>query len=229
MTASIATAPTAAATRCWSEIGVWGNHTCPELRRWTHCHNCPVFSQAGRRLFERSPPEDYLQEWTRLLADERSEEIKEQVSVMVFRLGDEWLALATKLFREVAEPSVIHRIPHRSNKVLLGLVNIRGGLQLCISLRELLGIPEVTDNQCASKPGVRGRLAVVEKAGAGWVFPVEEIMGLQRFSAQDLQNLPVTVAKASASFSKGIFICQNRTIGFLDDELVFYHLKRSVL
>ncbi|MHB8520992.1 MAG: chemotaxis protein CheW [Limisphaerales bacterium] len=229
MTPADTFADTAAVDRCWSEIGVWGDRTCPELRGWVHCHNCPVFSRAGRRLFERPPPEDYVQEWTRLLAAERPEEIKEQVSVMVFRLGDEWLALPTQLFREIAENRPIHRIPHRTNKVLLGLVNIRGGLQPCFSLRELLGVPESDEHAAEPWRKNGARLAVVEKAGAGWVFPVDEIAGIQRFPQQDLQNLPVTVAKASASFTKGIFTTQNRRIGQLDDELVFYHLKRTVL
>jgi len=213
--------------RCWSEIGVWGNHSCAELRRWTHCHNCPVFSQAGRRLLEQAPPADYIREWTDLLAEERTEEAKERVSLMIFRLADEWLALGSHLFREIAENRVIHRIPHRSNNVLLGLVNIRGGLQLCLSFRELLGIAE--SGSADTQPEKGQRLAVVEKNGAGWVFPVDELLGIIRLPKDELQNVPVTVAKSSASFTRGIFTWTEKRVGYLDEELVFYHLKRTVL
>ena len=224
-----APADTAAATRCWSQIGVWGDRTCPELREWIHCHNCPVFAKAGRRLLERPPPGEYVQEWTRLLAEERKQESQAQVSIMVFRLGEEWLALPARLFREISEVRPIHRIPHRPKNVLLGLVNIRGGLQLCCSLRELLGIAEGVPAATASGQPERARFAVVEKADASWVFPVNEVAGIHRFPSAEMQTPPVTVTKASASFTKGILILGDRRIGYLDDELVFYHLNRSVL
>ena len=34
----------------------------------------------------------------------------------------------------------VHRVPHRSNSVLTGLVNLQGQVQLCISLHGLLGV-----------------------------------------------------------------------------------------
>lgn len=229
MSLPAATEPATRSARCWSEIGVWGNHSCPELQAWTHCHNCPVFSQAGRRLFERRPPEDYLEEWTQLVAGERSEEMKTQHSVMVFRLGEEWLALETRRFREVAEKRVIHRIPHRTNKVLLGLANIRGGLQLCVSLRELLGIAESGPGPGRVPPKDAEKMAVLENEGGCWVCLLDEILGIHRFLAEKLQPVPVTVAKAAASFTRGIFQLENKRIGYLDDELLLYHLKRSLL
>ncbi|MEM7650108.1 MAG: chemotaxis protein CheW, partial [Cyanobacteria bacterium P01_A01_bin.70] len=33
---------------CWNQIGVRGDRTCPTLETVIHCHNCPVYSQAGR-------------------------------------------------------------------------------------------------------------------------------------------------------------------------------------
>ena len=38
--------------RCWQEIGVWGDRSCPELAAVTHCHNCPVFAAAGRKFLK---------------------------------------------------------------------------------------------------------------------------------------------------------------------------------
>ena len=58
----------------------------------------------------------------------------------IFRLGREWLALPTHVCQEMAEMRPIHTLPHRSGPVLLGLVNIRGSIRLCVSLRELLGL-----------------------------------------------------------------------------------------
>src|SRR4051812_32697640 len=53
---------------CWHRIGVWGDRSCPELAKVTHCHNCPVFAAAGRRFLDGPSPPDYLDEWTERLA-----------------------------------------------------------------------------------------------------------------------------------------------------------------
>ena len=220
--------PQANNSRCWSRIGVWGDHTCPELKTWVHCQNCPVLHQAGRALFNQTPPDDYLQEWETLLAEAHEERAAGKDSLLIFRLGGEWLGLRASLFRSIEDQKPVHRIPHRSNRILLGLVNIQGGLQLCISLRALL---EIGEAQASAARGLlqRERLAFVERAGDRWVFPVDETMGVHRYSAAEVQNVPVTVAKAGASFTRGLLEVQDRTVGLLDEELVFYHLKRSAL
>jgi chemotaxis-related protein WspD len=88
--------PHEARNDCWNQIGVAGDGTCPELEKVIHCRNCPVYSAGGRHLPEREPPEDYLREWTRALAEEKDEDkAADTLSVLIFRLGQEWLALPT--------------------------------------------------------------------------------------------------------------------------------------
>jgi chemotaxis-related protein WspD len=217
------------AGHCWNEIGVWADHSCPELKSWVHCHNCPVFSREGRTLFDRSAPADYLAEWTRVLAQETVEAGRDLKPIMIFRLGDEWLALSMHFFREIEEKRAVHRIPHRSDHVLLGLVNIRGSLQLCVSVRELLGIAPAAAAPTAKNGKSHERLAVVQTANASWVFPVDEVRGVHRFAPADLQNVPVTVAKGSTPFTRGIIAVEDLRVGWLDDELLFFHLRRTVL
>lgn len=216
-------------TRCWSSIGVWGDHSCPELKNWVHCQNCPVLQRAGRSLFHQTPPADYLDDWERLLADTHDERAAGKDSQMIFRLGAEWLGLPASIFRSIEDQKTVHRIPHRSNKILLGVVNIQGGLQLCISLQALLEIGDAEEQKMSRGLLQRERLACVERGGDKWVFPVDEVMGIHRYLAADVQNVPVTVAKSSASFTRGLLAANDKTVGLLDDELVFYHLKRSAL
>lgn len=47
-------------------------------------------------------------------------------SVLVFRVGEEWMAADIALLVEIGEMRPIHTIPHRTNEILSGLVNIRG-------------------------------------------------------------------------------------------------------
>ena len=64
-------------------------------------------------------------------------------SIVIFRIGPEWLALPTRVFQEIAERRTVHSLPHRQHGVVLGLINIRGELLICVSLGQLLGLEQV--------------------------------------------------------------------------------------
>ena len=61
-------------------------------------------------------------------------------SLLMFRLGEEWLGLATRSLVEVAPLQAIHSLPHQRSRALLGVANVRGALVACLSLVELLGL-----------------------------------------------------------------------------------------
>lgn len=63
-----------------------------------------------------------------------------KLSFVVFRIGPELFALPTQVLHEVAESRGIHSLPHRRHSVVLGLVNIRGELLICVSVGRLLGL-----------------------------------------------------------------------------------------
>ena len=213
---------------CWKIIGVFSRKKprCPRLAEVIHCRNCERFIYAGRNLLERDLPEDYREEWTEIMAAGKETEAPGTVSVVIFRVGQEWLALHTRLFREVVDPQKFHTLPHRKNPVLLGLVNVHGEIQLCISLRDLLDIRGKSEENREVK-GYR-RMMVVASEGKQWVFPVEEIHGIYRIHPDSFQNTPVTVAKSRSAFTRNIFCWENMNVALLDDELVFASLKRSL-
>ena len=189
-----------AADACWSRIGVEGDRSCPKLAEAVHCRNCPVFSAAGQQLLEREAPPDYVDEWTRRLAEVDAAAAAETLSLLVFRIGAEWLALDARCVVEVVEPHRIHRVPHRTDRLLLGLANIRGELQLCVSLARIAGnrakptAPRRTRPASGTRP--RERLIVAEHDQNRWVFPVDEVEGVQRIPADAMKNLPHTVERS---------------------------------
>ncbi len=208
---------------CWKTIGVRGDGSCPELVKHVHCRNCHVYVEAGRSLLERRLPEDYRDEWTSLLAKPKDVIERGTLALFLFRLKSEWLALPTTLFVEVAEMRRFRPIPFRKDPVCQGLVNIRGELQLCVSLQYLLKIPD-EPHGLTDKP----RIMVIAKDGVRWAFPVDEVYGLARVKPGDIAKTPVTLSKASASHIKGSFQFDGHHAGILDDELVCYQLVRSV-
>ncbi len=267
-----ASLPGEKANDCWNKIGVKGDRSCPELQKYVHCRNCPVFSNAGQRLFERQPPAGHLAEWTKRLAEPESVAAASTLPVLIFRVGEEWLAIDISLLIEIAEPRPIHTIPHRSNHILVGLVNIRGELDLCISLSGLLGIESSSSSSMAAMPSEvehhsvpsklnrtsadefefnsgsldgmppksqttssvasqtqsLSRLMVVSRADKRWVFQVDEVEGVARFTSADVTNVPSTVSGSFSSFTKGLFWSADRRIGYLDESRLLETLERSL-
>ncbi len=217
--------------RCWKRIGVWGKETprCPELKRVIHCRNCELFTQAGRNLLERDLPDRYEDEWGQVLLEKKVEEPTGTFPVVTFRIETEWLALPAQFFAEIIDTVHIHTIPHRKKQVLKGVVNVHGEIQVCVSLGHLIGLEEEEvkeKKEKADRP--HERMMVVSKDGDQWVFPVEEIHGIHHVHPGLFQNVPVTVAKSKSTFTKGIFNWEDKHVALLDDELLFYSLKRSI-
>lgn len=119
---------------CWKRIGIHGDASCQELITHIHCRNCPVYSRATMKLLDRDLSTDYLDDWTRHIAHETKDSDLATQSVVIFRIGVEWLALTSFIFDEVVDLRPIHSLPQRRNGVVLGLVNVRGGaVNLCFA------------------------------------------------------------------------------------------------
>ena len=136
---------------CWNRIGVQGDKSCPELNRHIHCRNCPTFEQGAHALLNRTPPAGYIEEWTQFLARAKETEVGFTDTAMVFRIGPEWLALSARFCVEIVSMRPIRRVPHRSDRMLLGLASVRGELLLCFALAHLLGLEPTSRLEPASR------------------------------------------------------------------------------
>src|SRR5690348_9868339 len=93
----------AAIDNCWKRNGLWGDSSCPQLKTVSHCRNCAVYSAAGVQMLDRQLPPGYSAQWTELLARPKLPRVTGTKSVVIFRIGAEWLALPAPAFQEVAE------------------------------------------------------------------------------------------------------------------------------
>jgi chemotaxis-related protein WspD len=219
---------------CWNHIGVSGDQSCPELRTFIHCRNCPMFATAARTFFDRPAPEGYLADWSRWLRgsaeqDARVEGISDDehdsqfggktVSVLIFRLGVEWLAFRAQTVAEVTNPRPVHRVPHRSNQVFVGLVNLQGQVQLCVSLHGLLG--------ATAGPAPSPRLVVLRDADRAeiWAFAADDVLGIRRVPRSQWRSVPSTLSNPAVGFSEAVLSWDGRTVGLLDEKRVFTALR----
>lgn len=231
-------------TECWNTIGVRGDRSCPELKTYVHCQNCPVFAKAGRQFLNAPTPSGYLEEWTERLAPPSENIADDLEGVLVFRLADEWLALSVQALVEVTTPRTVHRIPFRGG-LLAGIVNIRGELVLCMSTEKLLGVNTRNGDAGSGSGSYRtptgkragagsdprqstGRLLVIKRDAERWALPVDEVEKVIRVPRAGISPPPTTVGRATARLSRGVFPWEDRAVGLLDEGRLFEALRAKL-
>ena len=237
---------------CWREIGISGDRSCIELTTLIHCRNCSVYTQTARQVFDRPLPEpdeaineafdsvfvtSPLSDWVEDKRDPDDEMGRNAVAI--FRLEQEWFALPATMFHSIVPWRQVRPIPHRSNELLQGLVNVRGELLLCVSLAQFLKVPKGY-----SSPAQR-RLAIIEWEGHRWTFSVDEFQGIETILPSTLLTPPATVLKASQTYTHSLLPWHDRmnhhpadritnrlidrSINCLDETLLFDALTRKAM
>lgn len=203
---------------CWNEIGVWrsGEQRCEKLDSVIHCYNCDTYSRAGRSLLDRDVPEGYEEEWTDVLAKEKVIQEKNLASVVVFRLGTEWLSLPVSMIGEITLIRDIFDLPHNHNPKLRGIVNIRGELIICMSLGYLIGVERPDDEWLKADRSIQ-RLIMMREGSGYIVFPVSEVHGITRHHPDELNKAPDTIKKTNLSFIKGVIKWKGNNVGCIDE------------
>ena len=213
---------------CWNRIGVRGDKSCPKLLEHVHCRNCEVHAAAATRLLDRySLSQDHV-----ALYDQDDVQLQQVTrSLIVFRLGEEWLALATRTLVEVSPSAPIHSLPHQRSRALLGVANVRGALVPCVSLSELLGL----DGTAAKTTGrVVPRLLILAAPGGNVLAPVDEVLGIHAFPEQLLESAsanqsgPSGGAGAAGKYTRGVLLWQQRSVRLLDEDLLLHAVMRSL-
>jgi chemotaxis signal transduction protein len=176
-------------------------------------------------LLDRAIEAEDLRATTALVAQKSPDLALLSASTFIFRLGEEWLGLATSLIDEVVERRIIHSLPHRREGVVRGLVNVRGQLTVCIALESLFQID-------AAKPA-RGqllgrRLVVIASQGQRLAFEVDEVHGSQRYDPKGVKRVPSTVAHSISTFATGVLVWGDRRVGLLDGDLVVHAINRRL-
>lgn len=208
---------------CWNTIGVGGDKSCPELEKFFHCRNCPVYSAAGAQLLDRELPTSWRDERTEHFATKRKVSAPEKLSLLIFQLGDEQFALPTTMLQEVAERRPLHSLPHRRQGIVVGLINVRGELLICVSLGRLLGVEK---EMRAAR--ICERVLVLNWQGNRFAFPVEKVHGIFRFQPSTLKTAPSMAAKSNATLIRGVLAWENKTVGCVDEYLLLSALNQNL-
>lgn len=216
-------ADTQAIDDCWNRIGIHGDKSCPLLADHIHCRNCSVYSAAATRLLDRYA----LQQ-----DDRRPQAVVEHGaevvtrSLLIFRLGEEWLGIATRCLVEVATLQPIHSLPHQRSRALLGVANVRGALVACLSLVELLGLDSTGSG--ASGGRIMPRMLIIAAQDGPVVVPVDEVDGIHAIDERTLKAVSAPGSQASGRFTQGVLQWKGRSLRWLDEAQLLSAVTRSL-
>ena len=208
----------------------------PELPGVEYVHSLPELPGVcgGRAaFFDRPAPEGYLADWSRgwpsrpaLDAERRGYDEEddqrpcdegEAVSVLIFRLGEEWLAFRTQTVAEVTLPGPCTGFPTAPTRSLTGIGEpARPGPALRLAAR-------LTGADCT---GASPRLVVLRDPDRAeiWAFAADEVLGVQRVP-QPVARVPLTLVNPAVGFSQAVLSWNERSIGLLDEQRVFSAIR----
>jgi chemotaxis-related protein WspD len=208
---------------CWNRIGIHGDRSCRLLVEHIHCRNCSVYSAAATRLLDRYA---LAQEHRVSMHGEELASDVQTRSIVVFRLGEEWLGLPTRCLVEVSPVQTIHSLPHQRSRALLGVANVRGALVACLSLVELLRLDTTVAPVSAAR--IMPRMLIVSADGGPVVVPVDEVDGIHAIEARLLDAASAPAQNTNARFTRGVMQWKNRSLRLLDEEQLLSAVNRSL-
>jgi chemotaxis-related protein WspD len=181
------------------------------------------------RLLDREVTAEFLRESTAFVAVKKDLIERGTNSVVVFRIGPEWLALPTEVVQEVSDRCTVRTMPDHRGGVLSGVINVRGELLLCVSLGVLLGLDQASGERTSARTALYDRLLICKHGEGRIAFQVSEIHGLHRYHPRDLRDAPATLTRAArGAYTVGLAPWGERNVGCLDDELMFYALNKAL-
>ncbi|QHG22534.1 chemotaxis protein CheW [Pseudomonas sp. DTU12.1] len=216
-------ADTQAIDDCWNRIGIHGDKSCPLLAEHIHCRNCAVYSAAATRLLDRYALAQ--QDHRHAVAAQADDEVATR-SLLMFRLGEEWLGIATRCLVEVAPLQPIHSLPHQRSRALLGVANVRGALVACLSLVELLGLDSTAGGPSGGR--IMPRMLIIAAHDGPVVVPVDEVDGIHAIDERTLKAASASGTQASARYTQGVLQFKGRSLRWLDEAQLLSAVTRSL-
>lgn len=188
---------------CWSTMGVFGRGDCPELQRFVHCRNCPTMVNAGRSVFGRPQPSGYQTELT-TNRNARGVETSSMVQSFVFRSGRRWFGVESEFIEKIVAPEQIHRLPFRSNEILLGTANMSGELLLAYDIAPVFGNPDDANADSSNRLPM-ARMMVVRSQANQFILQVDDVLGIEDFPQDIIENeLPADLPLPANPFVIGM-------------------------
>lgn len=158
--------------------------------------------------------DEVLRKRAESLAQESAEEIAaDLISVLLFRLGDEWYAVNVDDVREIYQEYLITPIPCVPD-FILGVVNIRGEIISVTDVARMMRLGALTTD-AGQAPAI-----VVHGATSTTAIVVDEIGDIVDVPRDGIEPPLSTIDKSQAEFIAGSIYIDGRLIGLVNKDRV---------
>ncbi len=145
-------------------------------------------------------PVDLLIDYERRLTEvgarlPEQEEVRDRWSGIGFRIGDHRLVASMEEVREVLDPPTCTRVPG-TRSWFIGVANVRGTL---VPVMDLNGF--MTGGRVAQ--GRHARVLMYGRDGVSAAFRVDDVLGLQRFYAEERTSMSVDAGNLTPYIDDG--------------------------
>ena len=142
------------------------------------------------------------------LAQERSQSLREEDTILLFRIGGERFALPANSVINVFPCTPVRKVPHRTRPPFRGLCCHEGAILLTGLLHVVLDMD--MDKNANTK---LRRMIVIGSEDASWAFEVDEVDCIRKVDPSKFRNAPSTIPKNA-------FSCTNCIIPMDDGDAV---------
>lgn len=171
-------------------------------------------------LFDVPARPEYLAAVSKAGKSSYSEASKADLPVLIFSLHQGTFALPLQFLKEVLADRAIRSLPHNPSKIVRGVVNRHGRLQLAASLHQLFGLPSALSYE--------RRLIVMEMDKQSWAFVADKVTGVDTLFQKDVAE-PLTAQQLeNAHYISGVVDWKGDVLYLLEPKAIFDALAKEV-
>lgn len=160
---------------------------------------------------------------TTALAQTREQSLREEDTILLFRIGGERFALPAKSVLNVFPITKVRKVPHRTRPPFRGLCCYEGAILLTGLLHVVLDMP--VDKTANAK---LRRMIVIGSEEASWAFEVDAVDSIRKVDPSQFRNAPSTIPKNAASCTNCIIPLDDGDAVLLDPGAIQSIMERSI-
>ena len=141
-------------------------------------------------------------------------EITHRLTLLLFRIGEEWYAVRLAAVREIFQEYEITQIPCVPT-FILGVVNVRGEIVSVTDPARIMGIGQVKSTDGVTPPAV-----VVAEGDVTTALVVEEIGDIVEVAADALEPPVSIIDRSQAEFIEGSVFVEGTMLGLINVERI---------
>ncbi|MCE9618991.1 MAG: chemotaxis protein CheW [Planctomycetes bacterium] len=184
----------------------------------------PVSAADGlTRLLARPIGIEGLAENTAALSLKRQHSLREEGTILLFRIGGERFALPAASVLNVFPVAAVRKVPHRTRPPFRGLCCHEGAILLTGMLHVVLDMPADETGDAKLR-----RMIVIGSEESAWAFEVDAVECIRRVDPAQFRHAPATIPRNATSCTTALIPMEDGDAALLDPDAIRSTMERSI-